>query len=615
MPTSEARMTSPSRSFLIPRLTSLITHRSCSLRRSALTDFLAANNISAAQIRDDHDRRVAEAENPNNEEDGQAADEDYEDEASPEPQPDSPEEKTRKRKRQQAIEKIKKSKEFARRKARRTGEPDDDDEALANEMADEKQRPNPGQLANCEGCGKRFTVTPYSKTGPEGGLLCPACSKKHTGKDKKETPKKRGPERRKIQSNLMDGIALVGSRSLLETCIKKVADHINDVEEFGDLPPPVMDRLSQILSRNRAVTPRTLDLFLRPLHKELNVYDCAKLATNDFHKILATMPALTRLNLRFVSQMKDPVFEYMIAREMKIQDLHLDSPNLVTDAIWRQLWINLGSYLQSLKLWNLDSAFDDETLEIMSKHCTTLRRLKLKHLAQLGDGALEAISTMQSLEHLSLDFDKETDPDILLKVISQTGPKLRSLSLEGFESADDRLPQHIHDNCRALFKLRITRNSDITDKAIAALFNDWSNPPLKRVDFSFLRDVDMSNPEGPPEPVGLASDGFIALMKHSGSKLMKLKTASCRHISYAAFEEVFAENKTYPELRFMDISFNGAVDNYITQSIFRCCPALTRLVVFGCFKIRDLTVPAGVAVIGTVGANLTVRGIAQKELV
>ncbi|KAJ5291107.1 hypothetical protein N7478_000358 [Penicillium angulare] len=595
--------------------TSHITNKTCSLRRSALTDFLAANNISAAQIRDDHDRRVAEAGQANNEEEGQAADEDYQDEASSEPQPESPEEKSRKRKRQQAIEKIKKSKEFARRKARRTGEPDDDDEALANEMANEKERPNPGQLANCEVCGKRFTVTPYSKTGLDGGLLCPACSKKHTGKDKKDKPKKIGPERRKIQASLMDGIALVGSRSLLETCIKKVADNINDVEEFGDLPPPVMHRLSQILSRNRAVTPRTLDLFLRPLHKELNVYDCAKLGTNDFHKILATMPALTRLNLRFVSQMKNPVFEYMIAREMKIQDLHLDSPNLVTDDIWRQLWMNMGSHLQSLKLWNLDSAFDDETLEIMSKHCTNLRRLKLKHLARLGDGALEAISTMQSLEHLSLDFDKETDPDILLKMISQTGPSLRSLSLEGFDHADDRLPQHIHDNCRALFKLRISRNSDITDKAIAELFNDWSNPPLKRVDFSFLRDVDMSNPEGPPEPVGLASDGFIALMKHSGSKLTKLKTASCRHISYAAYEEVFAENKQYPELKFMDISFNGAVDDYIAQSIFRCCPALTRLVVFGCFKIRDLTVPVGVAVIGTVGAKLTVRGIAQKELV
>jgi DNA repair protein RAD7 len=62
---------------------------------------------------------------------------------------------------------------------------------------------------------------------------------------------------------------------ITDTLLQKVADNIDDVDEFGDLPPPVMHRLSQILSRNRAVTPKTLDLFLRPEHRELNIYDCA----------------------------------------------------------------------------------------------------------------------------------------------------------------------------------------------------------------------------------------------------------------------------------------------------------------------------------------------------
>lgn len=143
-------------------------------------------------------------------------------EYEPTPEPESPEEKTKKRKRQQAIEKIKKSKEFARRKARRVGEPDDDDDALANEMMNEKQRPNPGQLENCEICGKRFTVTAYSKTGPNGGLLCADCSKAHVGGDKKGPAKKRssGIGRRQNQSNLLDGLTPHGAQSLLETCIK-----------------------------------------------------------------------------------------------------------------------------------------------------------------------------------------------------------------------------------------------------------------------------------------------------------------------------------------------------------------------------------------------------------
>ena len=103
-------------------------------------------------------------------------------------------------------------------------------------------------------------------------------------------------------------------------------------------------------------------------------------------------------------------------------------------------------------------------------------------------------------------------------------------------------------------------------------------------------------------------------MEHSGSKIETLKLTSCRHISYAAYEEVFAEHKQYPELKSLDIAFNGVVDDYLAQCIFRCCPALTKLVVFGCFKIRDLRVPKGLAVIGTVGAKLIVDGIAQREL-
>lgn len=188
-----------------------------------------SNNISAAQIRDDYDRRMAQAaregtgespEVPEGEEENDVEME--EPSAEPTPEAESPEDKAKKRKRQQAIERIKKTKDFARRKARRTGEPDDDDDLLADEMVREKQRPLPGQLENCEICGKRFTVTPYSKTGPAGGLLCADCSKKHAGGEKKAAPKKRsaGIGRRQNQSALLDGLASQGTQSLLETCIK-----------------------------------------------------------------------------------------------------------------------------------------------------------------------------------------------------------------------------------------------------------------------------------------------------------------------------------------------------------------------------------------------------------
>jgi DNA repair protein RAD7 len=81
----------------------------------------------------------------------------------------------------------------------------------------------PGQLSNCEICDKRFTVTPYSKAGPAGALLCSTCSKRvvvegGNSKFKIRGPNKRG--RRQKSSNILDGIVHHGALSLLDMCIK-----------------------------------------------------------------------------------------------------------------------------------------------------------------------------------------------------------------------------------------------------------------------------------------------------------------------------------------------------------------------------------------------------------
>ena len=57
--------------------------------------------------------------------------------------------------------------------------------------------------------------------------------------------------------------------------VQKVADNIHDVDEFGDLPQALLNRFSQILSRRRVMTTRTLDLFLRPDLDTVSIYDCA----------------------------------------------------------------------------------------------------------------------------------------------------------------------------------------------------------------------------------------------------------------------------------------------------------------------------------------------------
>lgn len=134
------------------------------------------------------------------------------------------ERKKRKRKEEKALAKIKQSKEFKRRKSenKRNYSDDESDDATARSML-AKAQPLPGQLENCSICEKRFTVTPYSKTGPDGGLLCTKCSKELVDDEKKnQAKKKRGPpkgKRRQTESDRMMGNVKPGTKSLLETCV------------------------------------------------------------------------------------------------------------------------------------------------------------------------------------------------------------------------------------------------------------------------------------------------------------------------------------------------------------------------------------------------------------
>lgn len=191
--------------------------------QSALTDFLASNNISAAQISADYERRRREARQQEEQETtadgGQLMPEGEE-----EPRVETAIQRNkRKRQQEQTLAKIKEGKDYTRQKKRKGGDADDEDDGISWGMYT-KKKSLPGQLENCELCEKRFTVTAYSKTGSDGGLLCTKCSRDQEAQKKKhQKPKKQSvsrDKRRQVQSNLLDGIVQVGSKSLQEICIK-----------------------------------------------------------------------------------------------------------------------------------------------------------------------------------------------------------------------------------------------------------------------------------------------------------------------------------------------------------------------------------------------------------
>lgn len=181
--------------------------------------------------------------------------------------------KKRKRNEEKAIEKIKKHKKS--KKAKKGGDSDDDFEDIGYKKA----LPLPGQLSNCDICGKRFTVTPYTKEGPDGGFLCAHCGKQMTkdlkAEQKAKQKKPAGRKRRQAESNRLDGIAANKVKSLQQLCIEKAVQYHDDVEELGDMPQKLMDRLSAIFSKKRVMNSKTLKLFMRPDVEEIAIHDAA----------------------------------------------------------------------------------------------------------------------------------------------------------------------------------------------------------------------------------------------------------------------------------------------------------------------------------------------------
>ena len=246
---------------------------------------------------------------------------------------------------------------------------------------------------------------------------------------------------------------------------------------------------------------------------------------------------------------------------------------------------------------------DDETVMHLVLGCPNLKRFKMKKCFKIGDASLETIGQLRNLEHLSLRFIHPTSPAYLIGLIEAVGAKLRTLSLEKFESAEDSVLQAIHSSCHNLSKLRFTENDYCTDAAFVGLFANWINPPLTFVDLNSNRDLDYTNPNGPDDPVGLASAGFKALIKHSGSRIERLDISSCRHITHEAFAQVFDGIQQYPYLKDINISFLTRIDTTVLAGIFKSCPMMTKVTAFGCFNIKDALVPAGVALIGVPNAQ------------
>ncbi|KAG6356603.1 hypothetical protein INS49_014476 [Diaporthe citri] len=582
---------------------------------SALTDFLASHNISANQIRIDHQRRRQQAQadddqaasGPSNAAANGADGADDGADGADAAQEDPKKSRKRKQETEKAIEKIKASKRFQKRKKRLQGSDDEDD--LINELL-KNSGPAPGQMENCEICSVRFTVTPYSRAGPDGGLLCNPCGKEMQEEEGPVKKKKKAAasggaigRRRKTQSNLLDGTYTLGAKSLMSLCIETLAKNIELADDLGEMPPQIIDKIARMLSKKRLVDPNTLNLFLQPTAQDVSIYDGAKLSTDDLIRVFQMVPAVKNLKIRNAIQFKDEVMEYLLSRDkVDLEGLYIHGANLLSAEMWKKYLTTKGKSLQRFQIYYTDKHFDDECMTALRTAAPGLKRLKVYNNQQVSGDGIRELAHLKKLQYLSIHLHKHVHSDVYVEVLRSVGSGLRTLSLRWTPELDNTVLDAIHSNCHNLSKLRITDSEVMTDAGFARLFTGWRNPGLTFIDFQKCRHVDSQKPRDNPDDIGLCSEGFKALMAHSGKSLQKLNLHACRHISKQAFDEVFSLEKIYPELKSLEISFCEEVNDYVVGSVFRSCPNLRELNVFGCMRVKNARVPRGKILVGVPNA-------------
>lgn len=511
---------------------------------------------------------------------------------------------TRARERRQrqaaAVEKIKKSKSSKKRK--RDDDASDSDD-LARAIYQERSAPLPGQMENCIICDKRFTVTPYTKAGPDGGLLCNKCGKDlkkdDDGPKKKPKAAPKGRGRRQVASRHLDGIT--GCKSLMTLCTETLSRNIHLAEDIaGYLPEKLIDGVARHLSKRRMLDSVNLNLFLHSGLENVAIYDAAKLSSANFMEIFQRAPNLQHLKAKNAIQFQDAVLEYLITRNMNLKSIYLHGSSLLSEECWLKYLKAKGKHLESLRVYYTDRHVGDDMIAALKDLCPSLKRLKIAHNQKVTDKGIEHLAALEGLEHLGIQLVHPTSTEPYVTMIKGIGKSLQTLSLTGpsLSDLDDRVLDTIHEECQSLSKLRITDSAVMTDAGFVRLFKNWTNKPLRFVDFEKCRHMDSANPHENAHVIGFCSGAFSALMAHSGKFLVHVNVHACRHIKADAFEDVFSEDKVYPALQYLEISFCEEVTDFIVGSIFRSCPNLKKLNVFGCMKLKEVRVPKGKILVG-----------------
>ncbi|KAL2313713.1 DNA repair protein rhp7 [Schizosaccharomyces pombe] len=431
-----------------------------------------------------------------------------------------------------------------------------------------KAREHTGKLDFCAHCNCRFTITPYSKySNSEKGWLCYPCSRGAEDRSVPElrTRKRKALTRKKVAAATMD--EEISVPKLQDLCIRVIAEYINDIEAFGDIGQVNMDKISQIISKNRSLNDTTVKLFLSGGQTELKLYDCSKITADSLFQIAQYCPNLQTLHLTYCGQMQDQVLHFYADHLTELTDVSFQGAFLVSSSEWINFFKKRGSKLMSLELTDT-ARIHVSVINAIVDCCPNLISLSLSRIFYLDDECVRLLAGCRNLVSLKIESPGGIINDgSILDVLNQIGSGLHTLSLSGCTKlTDEVLKQGIGPCCGRLKHLNLSGLELLTDDEASIVFGEWKIQ-------SGLETLSLRR------CLSLGDKTVRAVLVNSGHTLRTLDLNGMSFVTDEALQYIV--NFPLPMLKALDVSWIRGMNDKLVCEFESKKPTLEKLLVWG----------------------------------
>ncbi|EIM21403.1 RNI-like protein [Wallemia mellicola CBS 633.66] len=440
-----------------------------------------------------------------------------------------------------------------------------------------------GSKTACIECQSKVIITKYTPPGPDGiGVLCPKCTTA-LGIDpfKQDQPKrKKAPKREKRN---VPSIELPKKpKSLSDYAIKVIIDNIDHVESLNEIGINALETIAKIISKNRSLNPRTLQLFLGSHQESLSLYDAANLDTECLKSIAVLCPHLKNLTIHFAGQLSGDVIKAWTSKFKNLTSLDIHGAYLVKPNDWVAMIKKFGSSLTSFKVSHC-SKFDESCVEALGNTCANLESLSLSQIMMYNQG-IDHLCKLEKIKQLEIiEINGEVTSEAIVNLLKYIGGGIELLTLSKNPDLDDEtLSVGIKLHCPNIRQLNLSDCESFENDGFKSLFNDWNAENLNVLDIS--------------KDYTIVDDGIEAIVDNVGKNIEVFGMNKLKNVTR---NQLISISTKMPKLKEIDISWCSQTDDSVIKSFMENCQHLKQIKCFGCLLLtRFCPQKSGVQIIG-----------------